>query len=81
MEKITMVITRLLGITKSKVVCSCDFILRGDDGKAYRVSCTLCPIAYDSTKIFGVLNKPYKARMRRTWKEILTYAIEEYWSR
>jgi len=36
-DKITLVITRLLGITKSKAVCSCDFILPGgDDSKAYR---------------------------------------------
>jgi hypothetical protein len=80
-DKITLVITRLLGTSKSKAVCPYDFILRGDDSKAYKIFCTFCPIAHDSTKEFGVLHKPYKASMRRTWREILAYAIEEYLSR
>ncbi len=53
-EKITMVVTRLLGITKSKVVCSCDSIQRGgDDIKPTGYFLVFCPIEYDSTKYSG----------------------------
>jgi hypothetical protein len=67
-DNITLVITRLLGITKSKVVCSCDSTQRGDDSNPIRYFLVFCPIVYDSTKIFGVLHKHYKVRMRRTWR-------------
>jgi hypothetical protein len=52
-EKITLVITRLLGITKSKVVCSYDSIQRGDDSKPIGYFLVFCPIVYDSTKYSG----------------------------
>ena len=53
-DKITMVVTRLVGITKSKAVCSCDFILRGgDDSKPIGYFLVLWPITYDIQKYSG----------------------------